>query len=98
MTSSLRLSWRSSSTIAADGASMFSSVKYALRFFLMRKARDFSPHAFDLGDRAAVGGDEGLERLGERFDLRRGHVLPHQIDMLVQSHGEPFLRRSEAPR
>ena len=61
ITSSLRPSWRSSSTIAAEGASMLSRVKYALRFFLMRKARDLRPQASTLETEPPLAAIEGLE-------------------------------------
>ena len=48
MTSSLMLRSRSTSTTASDGPAMLSSVKCALRFFLMRNASDFSPQGSTL--------------------------------------------------
>ena len=53
------------------------SVKYALRFFLMRNARGFETPGLNLRDRAAIGGDGGLELFRQRLDLRRGDVLSH---------------------
>ena len=72
--------------IAAGGASMLISVKWALRFFLIRKASDFRPQDSTLETAPPLRGDDRLDRFGQRFDLRRGHVLTRQIDMLVESH------------
>jgi len=52
----------------------------------------------DLGDGAALGGDKGLELLGERLDLLRGHVLTRNEHVLVKSHNEPFFVSTKRPR
>ena len=84
---------------AAGGASILSSVKWALRFFLMRNASDFSPQGSTLVTEPPSEAISVLQLLRQAFDLLGGHVLARQIDMLVKSHVfKPFpcLLRSRA--
>src|SRR5271156_2865104 len=50
----------------------------------------FETPCLDLRHRAALRGDQRLELFGESFDLRRSHILTRHIDMLVESHDQPF--------
>src|ERR1700677_213407 len=50
----------------------------------------FETPCLDLRHRAALRGDQRLELFGESFDLGRSHVLTRHIDMLVESHDQPF--------
>src|SRR5271168_4953126 len=54
----------------------------------------FETPRLDLRHRAALRGDQRLELFGESFDLRRSHVLTRHVDMLVESHDEPFCFQS----
>ena len=85
----------------AAGASMFISVKYALRFFLMRKARDFRPQGSTLDTEPPCCGDKRLERLRSasrpaersRPDAqdRYARKEPWSLSFSVRSsHAEPF--------
>ena len=50
---------------------MLSSVKCALRFFLMRNASDFSPQGSTLVTAPPSDGDFRLDLFRQRFDLLR---------------------------
>src|SRR5271163_3654605 len=54
------------------------------------KGEGFETPCLDLRHRAALRGDQRLELFGESFDLRRSHILTRHIDMLVESHDQPF--------
>ena len=99
MMSSLMRICRSISATAAAGASMFSSVKCALRFFLMRKARDLRPQYSTLVTAPPSESMIALELLRQRLDLLRRNVLARQEDMLVESHDAafPFHRAPREP-
>ena len=69
---------------------MFSSVKCALRFFLMRKASDFKPQGSTLVTAPPSEAIFDLDLLRQRLDLLLRDVLARQEDVLVESHFGPF--------
>ena len=77
---------RSSSVTAAGGASIFISAKCALRFFLMRKVRDFRPQYSALPTMPPLPSMMVRKLLHQSFDLLGGNILPRQKYMLVERH------------
>ena len=87
ITSSEIVIWRSISATAAGGATMLSSEKCALRFFLMRYCSDLTPQYSVFSIDTAIRLDDALELSGQSLDLLRGDVLAGQEYMLVIRHG-----------
>ena len=86
MTSSLMFDWRSSSAIAAAGASMSSSDVVRLAVLGDAVGEAAQAPGLGLGDLPAIVGDDLGGVFRERIDLGLGQVLTREENMLVERH------------